>query len=163
MAQTDVVIVAQLAEAVRRARAEGVVGVVGKNRPLERVEEADAEVVRVARRHLRVGAGNADGGDPRVGEITRTGDGNRRTVGAEHDGNAGADQLLSRGRRLVGRRAVVGVNQLDFIRLAVDHDRRRLVKAELRPERLLFAARAAVAGRRLENADTDDLIRRQGR
>ena len=85
------------------------------------------------------------------------------TVGAEHDGNAGADQLLSRGRRLVGRRAVVGVNQLDFIRLAVDHDRRRLEQTELSAERLLLATRAAVAGRRLENADTDDLIRRQGR
>ena len=156
--QTLVVLVAVLAEAVGLLGLELGRGIVGKNRALERVEEADAEVVAVAGRDVRVRARHADGRDTGLLERVGRGDGHAGAVGAEHERNLLVDELGSRRDGLGGVGAVVGVDELDLIGLAADLDGRGLLVGILHAEHFLLAAGAGVAAGRLEHADLHDLV-----
>ena len=158
MAQAHVVVVAQFGQAVGGLGAQLAVSVVGQHRALEGVQEADAEVVSVAGRHLRVGAGHADGGDARIREVLRARDGHAGAIGAQHHAHALADQLLRGGRRLVGGRAVIGIDELDGVGLSPDLNGGLHAVGVLHAQHFLLAARAAVAGGGLKHADLDDVF-----
>ena len=64
-----------------------------------------------------------------------------------------ADQFRRGCGSLIGGRTVVGVNQLDVIGLAADFNRGGFLVGVLHTQHFLFAARAGVAGGRLEHAD----------
>ena len=163
MAQAHVVVVAQLGQAVGGLGAQLAESVVGKDGALEGIEEADAEVVGIARRHLRVGAGHADGGDAGIREVLRARDGHAGAVGAQHHAHALADQLLRSGRRLVGGRAVVGIDELNGIGFPADFNGGLHAVGVLHAQHLLLAARAAVAGGGLEHADLNDVFAKSER
>ena len=155
MAQTHVVLVAQFRQAVGIRYAQRFIGVVGQYRALEGIQEADAEVVGIAGRHLRVGAADADGGNARVREIRGTGNGYAGAVGAKHHAYAFADQLLGRGGRFIRGRTVIRVYQLHVVGLSADIHGGLHGIGILNAQRFLFSAGAAVAGSRLVHADFD--------
>ena len=152
-----VIVVAQLAQAVSGLGAQLLGGVVRKDRALEGIQEANAEVMAVARGDLRVGAGDADGGDVGIREILGAGDGDAGAVGAQHHGNARGDQLLRGGGSLIGGGAVVRVDQLHIVGGAADLNGGGLLVGVLHAQHLLLAARATVAGGRLKHADLHGL------
>ena len=125
---------------------------------MERINVAYAEVVVVAQRHLRVGAGGADGGNLRGSEQVTGSDGAAGAVGADHHGHALRDQGLRGGGRLAGVGGVVRVDELHGILLAVDGDGGLQGVGILDAEDLLLAAAAVLAGSGLEHADLDDLV-----
>ena len=155
--ETAGVIVAQLVEAVGLGHAQLIEGVVGQNGALERIQEADAEVVGVALGHLGVGAGDADGGDAGRLEGRAARDGDAGAVGAENDGAVGVDQLGRRGGRLVVRGLVVDVLHDHVVGLAADLNGRLDGVGVLNAEGLLLAAGAVIAGSGLEDADGDGI------
>ena len=101
IAETAGVIVAHFGQAVSLCGLEILACVVGENRALERIKEADAEVVVVALRNLGVCAGYADSRDLSLGEDVAGCDGNGGTVGAEHNRNVRGNKCICSGRSLV--------------------------------------------------------------
>ena len=94
--QALVILVAVLAEAVGLLGLELGRSIVGKDSALERIQEADAEVVAVAGRNVRVRARHADGRDAGLLERVGRGDGHAGAVGTEHEGDLLIDELGSR-------------------------------------------------------------------
>ena len=160
--QTLVILVAALAQAVGGLGAELAHGEVGQNVGLEVIQEADTEVVAIARGDVGVGAGDADGGNAGLFKLGAAGHGNAGTVGAQNHGHARADQRGSSGGSLVGGGAVVAVDQLDLVGLAAQSDRGLLAVGILHTQDFLLAAGRGVAGRRLKYADLDDLLAGSG-
>ena len=100
----------------------------------------------------------ANGGHAGIGKGIGSGDGHAGTVGAEHDGNAGRDQVGgSRDGLFVGR-LVVSRDQLDLVGLAVDLNLGANLVGILHAEVLLLAAGTVGTGQRLVNADFDDVF-----
>ena len=128
------------------------------NSALERIEEADTEVVIVTLGDLGVGAGDADRGNSGFLEGIGCRYCNGRTVGAEDDGYALCNELGCCGNSLCRIRLVIGVNELYLIGLAADLDGGILSVCILHAEYLLLAACAVCAGLRLIHADLDDLL-----
>ncbi len=113
--------------------------------------------------YLRIGAGNANGGNARVGKILGTGDGNAGAIGAQHHADARADQLLGGGGSLVGGGAVIGVDQFYLIGFASDINGGLHAVGVLHTQNFLLAASTAVAGGRLKHADFHNVFgRRKG-
>ena len=156
--QTLVIVGAEHRERVRGGHAQLFVGVVGEDRALERIEEADAVVHIAVRGDLRVGAGDADGGHARFGKDLAAGNGHAGAVGAEHDGHIAVHELRRGGRAVFGGGAVVDDLELDVIRLAADLDGGLDVVGVLHTQDLLLAAGAVVAGLRLVHADLYDFV-----
>ena len=160
--QSLVILVAVLTEAV------GLLGsqlgcIVCKNRALERIGVANAEVVAVAGRDVRVRARHTDGRD--AGLLERVGRSHRHTgtIGTKHDRNLLVDELGSRRDSLGGIGTVVGVDELDLVGLAADLDGRGLLIGILHAEHFLLAAGAGVAAGGLEHANLHDLLPVVGR
>ena len=120
---------------------------------LERVKEADTEVVIIAERYLRVRAGAADGGDLRLLERGAGSDGHAGAVRADNSNNAAAHEILrgGNGRGLVG--LVIDLNELDLIFLAVDRHTGDDLVGIARAEHFLHAAGAVLTRGGLKNAD----------
>ena len=129
---------------------------------MERVEEADAEVVAVAGRDVRVRARHADGRDAGLLERVGRGDGHAGAVGAEHERNLLVDELGSRRDSLGGVGAVVGVDELDLVGLAADVHGGGHVVGVLHTQHFLLAAGTGVAGSRLKYADLYDFFTGSG-
>ena len=113
--------------------------------------------------YLRIGAGDADGGDASLLEDERTGDGHAAAVGAEHNAHALADQLLSSRGSLVGRGAIVSINQFNIVGLAADFNGGANLVGILHAQHFLLAASAAVAGSGLEHADFHHIFAQRDR
>ena len=128
------------------------------NGALERVKEADTEVVAVALGDLRVGTGNAQCGDTGLFKGIGTGDRNVGAVSTENDGYALRNELGGSGCSLIGGRLVIGYDELDLIGLAADLNGGILSICILHAENLLLAACAVLTGYGLKDADLDDLI-----
>ena len=161
--QALVILVAVLAEAVGLLGLELGRSIVGKDSALERIQEADAEVVAVAGRNVRVRTRHADGRDVGLLERVGRGDGHAGAVGTEHEGNLLIDELGSRRDSLRRIGTVVGVDELDLVGLAADLDGRGLLVGILHAEHFLLAAGAGVAAGGLEHADLNDLLAVVGR
>ena len=161
--QALVILVAVLAEAVGLLGLELGRSIVGKDGALERIQEADAEVVAVAGRDVRVRAGHAHSRDAGLLERVGRSDGHTGAVGAEHDGDLLIDKFGSRRDSLRGIGAVIGVDELDLVGLAADLDGRGLLVSILHAEHFLLAAGAGVAAGGLEHADLHDLLAVVGR
>ena len=157
LGQADGVVVAEHGQDVGLLGAELFHGERGHDGALERIEEADAEVVVVAGGDGCVGAGAADGRDLGVCEVGAGGDGDAGAVGAEDDGDLIGDQLLGRGDGLVGRGLVILDVELDLVFFAANGHGRLDGVGVLDAQDLLLAAGAVVAGLRLKYADLDDL------
>ena len=104
--QALIVLVAQLAQAIGLLGGELLLREVGQNGALEGVQEADAEIVVIARSDAGVGAGHADGGQTRFTEDGAAGHGAAGAVSTQHQRNVLAHQLRSGGRSLGGIGAV---------------------------------------------------------
>ena len=125
---------------------------------MEGVQEADAEVIIIARGDAGVRAGDADGGQTRITKDGAAGNGAAGAVGAQHQAHVLAHQLRGGGGRLGGVGGVVGIDQLDAIGLPADYHRGGFLVGVLHAQHLLLAARAGVAGGGLEDADFDHLV-----
>ena len=156
--QALVILIARLAQQIGGLGLELLHGEVGQDGALEGVQEADAEIVVIAGGDHGVGAGDADGRQPRVAEGGAGGDGHAGAVGAQHQRNALAHQLGGGGQGLVSGGAVVGVDQLDLILLAAHSDGGGLRVGVLHAQHLLLAAGGGVAGGGLEHADLEDIV-----
>ena len=119
LGKADSVVVAEHRQNVSLLGAELFHGERGHDGALERIEEADAEIIIVAGGDGRVRAGAADGRDLGVCEVGAGGNGNAGAVGAEHDGNFVGNQLLRRRDGLVGRGLVVLNVKFDLDRKSV--------------------------------------------
>lgn len=86
---------------------------------LEGVNVGYTEVVVVAEGDLGVGAGGADRGELRGSEEVASRDGAAGAVSTDDDGDAVAYQQLSGGGRLLGGGAVISIDKLYIIGLAV--------------------------------------------
>ena len=161
--QALVILVAVLAEAVGLLGLELGRSIVGKDGALERIQEADAEVVVVAGGDVGVRACHAHSRDAGLLERVGRSDGHTGAVGAEHDGDLLIDEFGSRRDSLRGIGAVIGVDELDLVGLTADLDGRGLLDGILHAEHFLLAAGAGVAAGGLEHADLHDLLAVVGR
>ena len=151
--QALVIVVAGFTQAVGCLGTQFLECIVRQNSALEGIQEAYAEVVAVARSYLRIGAGQADGGNIRILEILRTRDGHAGTIGTQHHGHIFRNQLLCRGRSLVSRRTVVRHHQLYFVGGSADLYRRGNNVRILDAQSLLLAAGTGVTGSGLKHTD----------
>ena len=106
---------------------------------------------------LRVGAGDADGGDTGLLEYGGGSDGHGRAVGAQHHGYALIHQLRGSGGRLIVGGLVIHLDQLDLVGLAADLHGGLDAVGVFHAQCLLLAAGAVGAGSRLEHTDLDDI------
>ena len=153
-----VIVRAEHRQRISGGNAEFLIGVVRKNRALERIEEADAVVDAAVRSHLRVGAGHADCRNAGFLEDRAACHRDARTIRAEDDGHAAVHQLRCCRRTVLSSRAVVNDLKLHVIGLTADFHGGLDVIGVLHAENFLLAARAVVAGLRLKDADLDDLV-----
>ena len=116
-------------------------------------QEADTEVVAIARGDVGVGAGDAHGGDAGLVEYVARSDGYAGAVRADNSNNAAAHEILrgGDGRGLVG--LVIDLNELDLIFLAVDRHTGDDLVGIARAEHFLHAAGAVLTRGGLKNAD----------
>ena len=123
------------------------------DRALERVQEADTEIIGVRLGDGGVGAGAADGGDGSRLEGGRCGNGNAGAVAAQHHRHLFGDQLLCCGNGLIGAGLVVYLHQLHVVGLAADVHGGGYAVGVLDAQHLLLAAGTVVAGGRFKYAD----------
>ena len=107
----------------------------------------------VAQRHLGVGAADADDGDTGVAEGVGPGNGHAGAVGPQDHADAGGNQLRGSGDGLIVGALVVHDHQLHVVGLAADVHGGGDIVGVLGAQGLLFARRAVVAGRGLEDTD----------
>ena len=110
------------------------------DRPLERVDVSDAEVVVIAKSDLGVGAGSADRGDLGLGEQIAGSDGAAGAISTDNNGDIIAYKKLSRGGSLGCVGCVIRIDELYIVSLAVNINSRIERVGILDTENFLLAA-----------------------
>ena len=155
--QTGAVVLAQHAQHVGVGSTELILCKVCHDRALERVKEADTEVVGVGLSHGGVGAGAANGRDGSGLEGGSGCNGNTGAVAAQHDGDFLGDQLLCSSHGLIGAGLVIHFHQLHVIGLTADLHGGSKAVGILDTQHFLLAACAVITGSRFKHADLNGL------
>lgn len=150
VAQAAGIVVALLAQGVSGLGLKVIHGKVGQNSTLERIQEANAEIVGIPLGDLGIRAGDADDGNTGVFKGVGTGNGYAGAIRTQHHGAALAHQLGGGGGGLVVGGLIVYNGQLHLIGLAADLHCGLYVMGVLHAQDLLLAAGTVVAGSRAQ-------------